>query len=171
MDFYLCPMATDNPQFKQLIAAVEGKTITRVVAAEENGGVVGIDLGDSHTIFIHCAWRLSRYGKVLATWNDTVLEEQDEDDEDETPALDMENLPIKKLQGCLIKNMEVGDFFDLKITLGKEFRLDVFADLHAKETVSDYDENWSVCDIANNLCFVVTENYTLVETKYNTEQQ
>lgn len=164
-------MAAENPKFQQILQALNGKEITRIVAGEENGGVMGIDLGDNYTIFIHCAWRMSRYGKVLATWNDSVVEEQEEDDEDEAQAPDFENLPIKKLEGCIIKNIEVGDFFDLKITLGKEFRLDVFADLHSKETVSDFDENWSVCDINQNLCFVVTENYTLVETKYNTEQQ
>ena len=40
---------------------------------------------------------------------------------------------------------------------------------YSNDEVSDYDENWSVSDINNNVCFVVTENYKLIETKYNTE--
>ena len=153
-----------NPKFKQIIADLSGKTITHVAAGTENGGVVALDFGESHTIFIHCAWRLLRYDKVLSTWNDAAL--PDEEDED---ALE-QDLAIKKLEGISISTVEVGEFFDLKIMLGKAYRLDVFCDLFSHDEVSEYEENWSVSDINDNVCFVITEDFRLRETKYNTEQ-
>jgi hypothetical protein len=160
-------MKIDNPKFISILNSLKKKTITTVTAGNDNEGIVVLDFGDSHSLFIHCAWRLSRYDKVLTTWNDAVMGGADEEDEEgeETEFVSA----IKKIEGLTLEDIEVGDFYDLKITLGKAYRLDVFCDLYSNDEVSDFDENWSVSDINNNVCFVVTENYKLIETKYNTE--
>jgi hypothetical protein len=158
-------MKIDNPKFISILNSLKKKTITAVTAGSDNEGSVVLDFGESHSLFIHCAWRLSRYDKVLTTWNDAVVaDEEDEEDELEAGAP-----VIKKIEGLTLEDIEIGDFFDLKITLGKAYRLDVFCDLYSNDEVSDFDENWSVSDVADNVCFVVTENYKLIETKYNTE--
>ena len=158
-------MKIDNPKFISILNSLKKKTITAVTAGSDNEGIVVLDFGESHSLFIHCAWRLSRYDKVLTTWNDAVVaDEEDEEDELEAGAP-----VIKKIEGLTLEDIEIGDFFDLKITLGKAYRLDVFCDLYSNDEVSDFDENWSVSDVADNVCFVVTENYKLIETKYNTE--
>jgi len=126
---------------------------------------VVLDFGESHSLFIHCAWRLSRYDKVLTTWNDAVVADEEEEEDE----LEAEAPVIKKIEGLTLEDIEIGDFFDLKISLGKAYRLDVFCDLYSNDDVSDFDENWSVSDVADNVCFVITENYKLIETKYNTE--
>jgi hypothetical protein len=158
-------MKIDNPKFISILNSLKKKTITAVTAGSDNEGIVVLDFGESHSLFIHCAWRLSRYDKVLTTWNDAVVaDEEEEEDELEAGAP-----VIKKIEGLTLEDIEIGDFFDLKITLGKAYRLDVFCDLYSNDEVSDFDENWSVSDVADNVCFVVTENYKLIETKYNTE--
>ena len=158
-------MKIDNPKFISILNSLKKKTITAVTAGSDNEGIVVLDFGESHSLFIHCAWRLSRYDKVLTTWNDAVVaDEEEEEDELEAGAP-----VIKKIEGLTLEDIEIGDFYDLKITLGKAYRLDVFCDLYSNDEVSDFDENWSVSDVADNVCFVVTENYKLIETKYNTE--
>jgi hypothetical protein len=158
-------MKIDNPKFISILNSLKKKTITAVTAGSDNEGIVVLDFGESHSLFIHCAWRLSRYDKVLTTWNDAVVA----DEEEEEDGLEAEVPVIKKIEGLTLEDIEIGDFFDLKITLGKAYRLDVFCDLYSNDEVSDFDENWSVSDVADNVCFVVTENYKLIETKYNTE--
>jgi hypothetical protein len=158
-------MKIDNPKFISILNSLKKKTITAVTAGSDNEGIVVLDFGESHSLFIHCAWRLSRYDKVLTTWNDAVVA----DEEEEEDGLEAEAPVIKKIEGLTLEDIEIGDFYDLKITLGKAYRLDVFCDLYSNDEVSDFDENWSVSDVADNVCFVVTENYKLIETKYNTE--
>lgn len=158
-------MKIDNPKFISILNSLKKKTITAVTAGSDNEGIVVLDFGESHSLFIHCAWRLSRYDKVLTTWNDAVVADEEEEEDE----LDAEAPVIKKIEGLTLEDIEIGDFFDLKITLGKAYRLDVFCDLYSNDDVSDFDENWSVSDVADNVCFVVTENYKLIETKYNTE--
>lgn len=158
-------MKIDNPKFISILNSLKKKTITTVTSGSDNEGIVVLDFGESHSLFIHCAWRLSRYDKVLTTWNDAVVA----DEEEEEDGLEAEVPVIKKIEGLTLEDIEIGDFFDLKITLGKAYRLDVFCDLYSNDEVSDFDENWSVSDVADNVCFVVTENYKLIETKYNTE--
>jgi hypothetical protein len=158
-------MKIDNPKFISILNSLKKKTITAVTAGSDNEGIVVLDFGESHSLFIHCAWRLSRYDKVLTTWNDAVVADEEEEEDE----LEAEAPVIKKIEGLTLEDIEIGDFFDLKITLGKAYRLDVFCDLYSNDEVSDFDENWSVSDVADNVCFVVTENYKLIETKYNTE--
>ena len=158
-------MKIDNPKFISILNSLKKKTITAVTAGSDNEGIVVLDFGESHSLFIHCAWRLSRYDKVLTTWNDAVVAGEEEEEDE----LEAEAPVIKKIEGLTLEDIEIGDFFDLKITLGKAYRLDVFCDLYSNDEVSDFDENWSVSDVADNVCFVVTENYKLIETKYNTE--
>jgi hypothetical protein len=158
-------MKIDNPKFISILNSLKKKTITAVTAGSDNEGIVVLDFGESHSLFIHCAWRLSRYDKVLTTWNDAVVADEEEEEDE----LEAEAPVIKKIEGLTLEDIEIGDFFDLKITLGKAYRLDVFCDLYSNDDVSDFDENWSVSDVADNVCFVVTENYKLIETKYNTE--
>lgn len=158
-------MKIDNPKFISILNSLKKKTITAVTAGSDNEGIVVLDFGESHSLFIHCAWRLSRYDKVLTTWNDAVVVDEEEEEDE----LEAEAPVIKKIEGLTLEDIEIGDFFDLKITLGKAYRLDVFCDLYSNDDVSDFDENWSVSDVADNVCFVVTENYKLIETKYNTE--
>jgi hypothetical protein len=158
-------MKIDNPKFISILNSLKKKTITAVTAGSDNEGIVVLDFGESHSLFIHCAWRLSRYDKVLTTWNDAVVADEEEEEDE----LEAEAPVIKKIEGLTLEDIEIGDFFDLKITLGKAYRLDVFCDLYSNDEVSDFDENWSVSDVADNVCFVITENYKLIETKYNTE--
>lgn len=158
-------MKIDNPKFISILNSLKKKTITAVTAGSDNEGIVVLDFGESHSLFVHCAWRLSRYDKVLTTWNDAVVADEEEEEDE----LEAEAPVIKKIEGLTLEDIEIGDFFDLKITLGKAYRLDVFCDLYSNDDVSDFDENWSVSDVADNVCFVVTENYKLIETKYNTE--
>jgi hypothetical protein len=158
-------MKIDNPKFISILNSLKKKTITAVTAGSDNEGIVVLDFGESHSLFIHCAWRLSRYDKVLTTWNDAVVADEEEEEDE----LEAEAPVIKKIEGLTLEDIEIGDFYDLKITLGKAYRLDVFCDLYSNDEVSDFDENWSVSDVADNVCFVVTENYKLIETKYNTE--
>lgn len=158
-------MKIDNPKFISILNSLKKKAITAVTAGSDNEGIVVLDFGESHSLFIHCAWRLSRYDKVLTTWNDAVVADEEEEEDE----LEAEAPVIKKIEGLTLEDIEIGDFFDLKITLGKAYRLDVFCDLYSNDDVSDFDENWSVSDVADNVCFVVTENYKLIETKYNTE--
>ena len=158
-------MKIDNPKFISILNSLKKKTITAVTAGSDNEGIVVLDFGESHSLFIHCAWRLSRYDKVLTTWNDAVVADEEEEEDE----LEAEAPVIKKIEGLTLEDIEIGDFFDLKITLGKAYRLDVFCDLYSNDDVSDFDENWSVSDVADNVCFVITENYKLIETKYNTE--
>jgi hypothetical protein len=158
-------MKIENPKFISILNSLKKKTITAVTAGSDNEGIVVLDFGESHSLFIHCAWRLSRYDKVLTTWNDAVVV----DEEEEEVELEAEAPVIKKIEGLTLEDIVIGDFYDLEITLGKAYRLDVFCDLYSNDEVSDFDENWSVSDVADNVCFVVTENYKLIETKYNTE--
>ena len=158
-------MKIDNPKFISILNSLKKKTITAVTAGSDNEGIVVLDFGESHSLFIHCAWRLSRYDKVLTTWNDAVVADEEEEEDE----LEAEAPVIKKIEGLTLEDIEIGDFYDLKITLGKAYRLDVFCDLYSNDEVSDFDENWSVSDVADNVCFVITENYKLIETKYNTE--
>jgi hypothetical protein len=158
-------MKIDNPKFISILNSLKKKTITAVTAGSDNEGIVVLDFGESHSLFIHCAWRLSRYDKVLTTWNDAVVADEEEEEDE----LEAEAPVIKKIEGLTLEDIEIGDFYDLKITLGKAYRIDVFCDLYSNDEVSDFDENWSVSDVADNVCFVVTENYKLIETKYNTE--
>jgi hypothetical protein len=158
-------MKIDNPKFISILNSLKKKVITTVTAGADNEGIVVLDFGETNSLFIHSAWRLSRYDKVLTTWNDTVAGADEDEEEEENEVVSA----IKKIEGLTLEDIEVGDFYDLKITLGKAYRLDVFCDLYSNDEVSDFDENWSVSDINNNVCFVVTENYKLIETKYNTE--
>jgi hypothetical protein len=162
-------MKTDNPKFEALLQKLRKQTITGVAAGGDTGAITMIDLGESFSIFIHCAWRLSRYDKVLGTWNDALNQADDEEEEEDIETAEEKTSAIKKIEGLAIESIEVGDFYDLKIMLGKAYRLDVFCDLYSRDELSDYDENWSFSDIDQNLCYVLTENFKLIETKYNTE--
>lgn len=146
-------MEQQNPKFTALLKSLEGKEIANVAAADENG-IMMFEFAGGKEMFIHCAWRLSQNGVVLGTWNDELDEEE-------------LNPPVVRLEGVAVTGVEVNELFDLKITFDKDYRLDVFADLYTEEEITEYEENWSVCDVEGNVCFVVTENFALLETKYD----
>ncbi len=145
-----------NPEFEALLQSLVNTEVTNVDFGGEEDTSIVIDLGDNNSIFIHSAWRLAQNGKVVASWNDEV------DEEDLNP-------PINKLMSQKLESITVGDLFDLKLTFDKGHRLDVFCDLYTPDEITEFEENWSVADIKQNLCFVVTENFTLLKTKYNTQ--
>ena len=108
-----------------------------------------------YCLFIECVWRLEFGKTVLTGWN-------------ESPDINNGNLTkqITTLKEDFIDGVELSDFYDLKITFKSGKILNVFCDVTPHSEPSDYDENWSLCNITLNQCFCVNRNFQIDVTKW-----
>ncbi len=134
------------------------KSITQVSAGEPCGSIIILTIGtEEYTLFIDCAWRLSRGLNVLASWRD-----------DNNPKNGNLTKQIKALKGLEIKEISLSNLYDLKIIFYNGKTLDAFTDITNKGYPDEsIEENWTLGDIKNNVAYSINNKYKLVSSKYS----
>ena len=136
-----------------LLNKLEGKIITEIIAGGSNGSIVILEIDHRYSLFLYCSWRLTR-NKHIVTWNDN----SDANVGDiPTNFNQLLNLKIKKIYRI--------NCFDLVILFTNGNCINVFSDL--SRSSSPTEENWFLADKVNNICYILTNEFTLITEKFD----
>jgi hypothetical protein len=145
-----------NTKVEDVLTKLIGKTVTEVIAGGSNGSIVVLHFGSSEfCLFVKCVWRLEQVNTIITGWN----ESNDAVNGNMTKR-------IKELAGDAIKNVEVNNFYDLKLRFVSDKTLNIFCDVTTHYEPEDYDENWVICDIQSNVCYAVNKDFAIVTSVY-----
>ncbi len=140
-----------------IINAFIGKKISKVTVGGSNGSVVILRIGDNlFSLFIYCIWRLEENDKIVTGWN--------ESSDAESGNLTQQ---IKLLLNDEIKNIQLSNFMDIKIYFLSGKVLNIFCDITPKYEPEEYDENWVISDIVNNVSYRLKNNFEIEVSKYS----
>jgi hypothetical protein len=141
---------------KDFFAKIIGKEVTKTIAGGSNGSTIILEIGhNEYCLFIYCVWRLELDYKALTGWN-------------ESSNPDNGNLTkqIRSLASDRIKDIQMSDFFDLRVKFESGKVLTIFCDVTPKYEPDDYDENWSICDIKSDQCYIISRDFEVESSKF-----
>lgn len=132
---------------------IKGANITKVIAGGSNGSIVLFDLkkGEKEFVmYIYCTWRLSNNDKVLTSANAKNIDSKS-------------NFVkvLKLLEGSDILEINNENNRDFSIITNSEYRLDAFSDIIMDLNGCEERENWTLCNISDNICFNFTNNFEI----------
>ena len=140
-----------------IINAFIGKKVTKVTAGGGNGSVVILRFGENlFSLFIYCIWRLEENNKIVTGWNESC--------DAETGNLTKQ---IKLLLNDEIKKTEVSNLMDIKIYFVSGKVLNIFCDITPMYEPKEYDENWVISDIANDISYRFKSSFEIEICKYS----
>jgi len=140
---------------ERVIVKLFGKRIEKVIAGGSNGSIIILQTENELSLSIKCVWRLEDKNMVIAGWN--------ESNDSLTGNLTKQ---VKALMNEVIKDVEINDFFDIKIHFLNGKTINVFCDVTPNYEPDYYDENWIICDKQLNQCYSVNKNFEIVITTY-----
>ncbi|MEO6915626.1 MAG: hypothetical protein ABI151_08205 [Chitinophagaceae bacterium] len=141
---------------QDVIFKLSGKQITKTIVGGSNGSIIILRIGINEFSFkVNCVWRLEMKNQMITGWN--------ESNDSLNGVMTKE---IKRLNGDTIKSVKMSDFFDLQLEFSSGKVLNIFCDVTPNYEPSDYDENWSLCDIKSNDCKIISKDFAIITTTY-----
>lgn len=143
-------------KISETIQLLKNQKITKVISGGANASSLILHFNvDEYCLFTYCVWRLENKKEVLTGWNDPSGTKKG-------------NLVVqtKELLNDIVKDITIGKFFDLQIEFKSGKTLSVFCDVTPKFQVKDYDMNWSLCDISNNVTYHIDRNFKVVKERF-----
>ncbi|MDJ1473810.1 hypothetical protein QNI19_38345 [Cytophagaceae bacterium DM2B3-1] len=143
-------------EIKRVVEVVKQQCVVKTIAGGGNGSIILFEIGEPvvYILYIYCTWRLEKGNEVLSGWNESP--------DPETGHL---TLTINALEGDIIEEVSLSNFYDLSIHFKSSKRLTVFCD-RTPNLEGDYT-NWSFCDIHTNKCYTIDKNFSVQLDTYN----
>ena len=133
--------------YKRIFDHSVGSILKEVIAGGSNGSLITLSINDCR-IFISCAWRLFKNEVAITGWHEESIEQ-------DSPLVS----GIKKIEGLRFTSYAFHSPFDFDLCFEDGFTLSVFAD---NTSMSEVDENWTVCDVSSNKCYTLSNEYILI---------
>ncbi|HFA51383.1 MAG TPA: hypothetical protein ENJ95_20415 [Bacteroidetes bacterium] len=143
-------------ELKILFSRIIGKPLFRITSGGGSGSIVVFVIGQKDAVlFIKCAWRLELNDKVITSSNEN------------SKALSGD-IPknISKLIGLFIREVSIGEFYDLKLRFSEGWSMSIFCDITSQHIFEALDENWSLCFPDDNICYTLDKNFKIIKEKY-----
>jgi len=139
-------------KYKEIIKNNINNTLTEVIAGGGNGSIITLCINNSFRLFVSCAWKLTKNNEIITGCHE-------ESSNDFSPMVK----GIKRIEGLKLISYSYHSDFDFTIFFEENYQLSIFADNTKR---SDIDENWSICDIDNNLNFTLDNNFIISKETY-----
>lgn len=141
------------------LTEIKNASITKVIAGGSNGSIVLIDFKTkdaNYVLYIYCAWRLSNKGKVLTGSNDNS------ETSDSVYVHELTNL-----DGDIINKISSNDLGDFSLFFKSGRELAVFCDITSNGFVDEKRDNWTLCNVSENMCFSLTNYFDFYKEPYS----
>ena len=139
-----------------IIKKLKNTKVKKVTIGGGNGSIMLLDLIDiknnKFILYIYSTWRLHQKGKIVTSNDDFTLQDNEG------------VVQLKSLENKEITGVSCSQLGDVRLVFDSKIELDVFCDLTYSE--EGLYENWSVCDLSNNLCENWTDSFDISKEAY-----
>lgn len=139
---------------------LEGALVVKIIAGGGNGSILLMEIQKGHIeyiIYIYCVWRLFVFDskRTIIGWNDDLTD------------LDSNSIKqLKSIENSFISNVKINEHGDFVLSFDNESKLSVFCDITSDGEKAELEDNWTLCDTVQNVCYNFNNRFNIVTTKY-----